>query len=819
MASKADVDNVQVGGRNYCPKSKNLEGFIVENSGNTKCELTDEYSRLYAVSANAYHYGIYRDITVDPDTDYVLSFDLADIVGTAKVGVGCEGSVWAGIVGFTNNTYTVNGRKAVRFNTSQYTWVRLYFTLMPSTNSSFKVSNLKLEKGNKATDWTQAPEDVQVGARNLAPMSHWFGGSGRSVWTSNKRDTYSTSSSEPRGFCFCHTSDILSGLTKGVKVLGEEITISFDFKLDSGGTSGRRINVYAYQQNGVSIYGGYTIEASEMTTSWKRVSFTTNAYNWGDNGTYTTGAIYIYDAVGTNSYSVRNIKIERGNKATDWTPAPEDVDKSINDAKEAAIQVAADAIKSWVSSAGGNTSYTQTSTGFTWTTSGNITKCEDSTARTNADTAKAYTDAVSSQYGYRFKTDINVGGASNKYYPVYFAYGNQNVSREVLISRGYTETAPNDWNNATHKGGLTLKIKANYGSWGGATYKVEILDFSELYSKMVADVKVDVLSGYGMCVWLRGGGAVYHVFSDQQLVYGSDYGGWHCPLPYVGLTNGATIGWYGGTASSPTYKWIAAAPLDTPRSDRLRELQAINTAAAYMDFSQTNTNALTIGNKIAGTWSGTRAVLGPSTLEFQNESGNTVASYGTSKVELGKNSSSSSIEMCGGKAKIYYGTDKYVYVTEESTNGVVIEGYTSKATFDSGIHLSCADGVYISGYSNGYKGYIKDWIVEEGTSGIWKYRKWASGNAECWAAEHKKSLGMTGGFGNVYIANAGIVSLPFTFSAVPRVFVDADNNNAGMVAWTSVYQRTTTNFGYFAVSASSKTADLYVSYTVKGLWK
>lgn len=29
-------------------------------------------------------------------------------------------------------------------------------------------------------------------------------------------------------------------------------------------------------------------------------------------------------------------------------------------------------------------------------------------------------------------------------------------------------------------------------------------------------------------------------------------------------------------------------------------------------------------------------------------------------------------------------------------------------------------------------GMVSDYVVETGTSGIWNYRKWASGTAECW---------------------------------------------------------------------------------------
>ena len=32
----------------------------------------------------------------------------------------------------------------------------------------------------------------------------------------------------------------------------------------------------------------------------------------------------------------------------------------------------------------------------------------------------------------------------------------------------------------------------------------------------------------------------------------------------------------------------------------------------------------------------------------------------------------------------------------------------------------------------------KDYVVEQGTSGIWTYRKWNSGKAECWGIYNEK---------------------------------------------------------------------------------
>ena len=63
-----------------------------------------------------------------------------------------------------------------------------------------------------------------------------------------------------------------------------------------------------------------------------------------------------------------------------------------------------------------------------------------------------------------------------------------------------------------------------------------------------------------------------------------------------------------------------------------------------------------------------------------------------------------------------------------------------------------------------------DYVLEQGTSGIWTYRKWASGVAECWL---ESELTLTGSTpvanmnGSAYLSYVD-VDLPFTFKTQPR---------------------------------------------------
>lgn len=129
--------------------------------------------------------------------------------------------------------------------------------------------------------------------------------------------------------------------------------------------------------------------------------------------------------------------------------------------------------------------------------------------------------AKTTNYGYRYYKKIIVNGESGKYYPIVFKGGDQTIKRDILIRRSYSEQAPTDWDNnsATHKGGLSLLLKVNFGGWGGASYSWDIYELSEVYSRMFAGAAY--CGNYCMfAIYLRGGGtggAVYHLYSDQPI--------------------------------------------------------------------------------------------------------------------------------------------------------------------------------------------------------------------------------------------------------------------------------------------------------------
>ena len=47
-------------------------------------------------------------------------------------------------------------------------------------------------------------------------------------------------------------------------------------------------------------------------------------------------------------------------------------------------------------------------------------------------------------------------------------------------------------------------------------------------------------------------------------------------------------------------------------------------------------------------------------------------------------------------------------------------------------------------------GTAADYVVEQGTSGIWTYRKWSSGIAECWGAQSYSNIAVDSAWGGVF---------------------------------------------------------------------
>ena len=111
--------------------------------------------------------------------------------------------------------------------------------------------------------------------------------------------------------------------------VGETWTLSFDIKINDGGEI-RPLLFYHYQNNRFGLKASANITPSK---EWQRFTFTGPIIFPNDDPRYSRGEMALYDDAGNNNYSVRRIKLEKGTLATDWSPAVEDTDGLITEAK------------------------------------------------------------------------------------------------------------------------------------------------------------------------------------------------------------------------------------------------------------------------------------------------------------------------------------------------------------------------------------------------------------------------------------------------------------------------------------------------------
>ena len=168
-----------------------------------------------------------------------------------------------------------------------------------------------------------------------------------------------------------------------------------------------------------------------------------------------------------------------------------------------------------------------------------------------------------------YSCDITVGGDPDRFYAVQFWGGDQDVWRRIIIKRGYGETAPWDpIGTGVHHGGLLLDWEGNFGGWGGAEYADRLRVFNESYTNVCADMFIYSHS-MGYVFMLRGGGAVYHLFSDQPI-----NGFYQNGAPDILLSSG-TLSYDDNWSGTNQYDVYAPAPLglasvNSSRIDGLR---------------------------------------------------------------------------------------------------------------------------------------------------------------------------------------------------------------------------------------------------------
>ena len=223
---------------------------------------------------------------------------------------------------------------------------------------------IKLQ-ADSITETSNKVDNLKIGGRNLLKNSH------------QEEQIYSYPSSNYVDQCNWVTS---------IPLNGDTYTLSFWAKST---VAGDVIRVHFYSPSNITHcvgsqgqVSGYNDGQCDFTLSTTLTKYwVTYTIPKGGNSTRSVIIARMFSGSGKGTVSIKWEKVEEGNKATDWTPAPEDVDEAINTERterQSAIETKANEITSKVSETyvsnsafehyqkDLSTQFTQTKKDFTW---------------------------------------------------------------------------------------------------------------------------------------------------------------------------------------------------------------------------------------------------------------------------------------------------------------------------------------------------------------------------------------------------------------------------------------------------------------------
>ncbi|MCW0515869.1 phage tail protein [Riemerella anatipestifer] len=216
-----------------------------------------------------------------------------------------------------------------------------------SANGEFIIKCWKIEKGNKATDWTPNPQDIEQEIIAVKSKVNQIANLGTMAWQNSVEKAMLGNTIVQGGYIKTELLNASAIVSNG----GGATSAELNNAINSIIIGGRNLMLTP------RIYNGYAVEASTSTPLIEGkeyvISFDIKGQN--DGGLFLNNSIKVNipinpspnewfrvskvftfiknDYQGKEIYphiygatDVRNVKLEKGNKATDWTPAPEDLD-------------------------------------------------------------------------------------------------------------------------------------------------------------------------------------------------------------------------------------------------------------------------------------------------------------------------------------------------------------------------------------------------------------------------------------------------------------------------------------------------------------
>ena len=337
---RSSIKNIQIGGRNLITDSKN-----------------ERYKEYKGTVEDYIYYGIVGG-TLEKNTTYTLSLEYK------------SENVRSIDLFFINDGITQTPNKNIPNTNGE--WKRETFTFTTQPNLSPKGSiridnngsdtgnvtsklwtrNVKLEKGNKATDWTPAPEDIenQISTAKTATEAY-----ARAQAELTKAQAIATADGK--------ITETEQRQIQQLQLKLQEAKTFAQQKVDELNIGGRNL----LKNSGVVITNNkYNITSYQVTEDIKLGETVTLTIDGdfadgcfpillagGGNGNYGSlqrgvnvwknnlnldlkkgDALYVFivgNGNSTKTNTIRKIKLEKGNKPTDWSPAPEDIENKVAD--------------------------------------------------------------------------------------------------------------------------------------------------------------------------------------------------------------------------------------------------------------------------------------------------------------------------------------------------------------------------------------------------------------------------------------------------------------------------------------------------------
>lgn len=183
------------------------------------------------------------------------------------------------------------------------------------TNQGSSITQLQGSITNKVwkQDITTAVNDIQIGGTNLIRNSNFFQKDAYWAYDTGTGTIISDNSVIGNVLVFKPTGGLLRVFanTRNVWVANEIYTVSFYAKASVANTTITPSRSVADSASAVTL-----------TTTWKRYTGTIRSTATSDSGSLSFSVNNI-----NATYYIAAVKLEKGNKATDWSPAPEDVDE------------------------------------------------------------------------------------------------------------------------------------------------------------------------------------------------------------------------------------------------------------------------------------------------------------------------------------------------------------------------------------------------------------------------------------------------------------------------------------------------------------